>query len=156
MSNYSPAPGPLHDFMKAMIDGIPKLPAGVTSLTVLNTTYTMPQLVAKVMTYEAFYAAVVTATLAQQTAVENRAAIEPDAAAFLAATRTSFKAALGKTAAALELVGITPDKVPAPLTAEQITKKVAQAKATRAARHTMGKKAKSKLKGVPPATPPGG
>ena len=52
---------------------------------------------------------------------------------------------------ALETVGVTPNKTPAPLTPEQEVAKVAKAKATRAARHTMGKNQKAAIKGqVPP------
>ena len=54
--------------------------------------------------------------------------------------------------------GLKPRKVPAPLTPEQRVAKAAKAKATRAARHTMGTKQKAKVKGtvttiVTPASP---
>jgi len=54
---------------------------------------------------------------------------------------------------ALETVGVTPDKTPAPLTPDQEVAKVAKAKATRAARHTMGKNQKKAIKGQVPAAP---
>lgn len=152
--NSSTGPAPLHALMKGIITGIPKLPQGLTSLSVLGTTYTMPQLAAKLGTYEATYASADAAELAKHTALEARNGIEVEAHDFVMATTIAFKAALGRKAAALEVVGIAPDKVAAPLTAEQKVQKAAKASATRKARHTMGPKAKSKVKGQVPAPPP--
>jgi hypothetical protein len=50
--------------------------------------------------------------------------------------------------------GITPDHEPTPLTVEQKAAKVAKAKATRAARHTLGPKQKKAITGATPQTPP--
>jgi hypothetical protein len=49
--------------------------------------------------------------------------------------------------------GLKPRKQPAPRTPEQRAEAVAKAKATRAARHTMGSKQKAKIKGAAPAAP---
>ena len=48
----------------------------------------------------------------------------------------------------LSAFGETPPKAPSPLTPEEKVAKAAQGKATRAARHTTGPKAKLKIKGV--------
>jgi hypothetical protein len=55
----------------------------------------------------------------------------------------------------LAVDGFPPPKVPVP-TVQKKAQAVAQNKATRAARHTMGKKRKAQIKGVVPseATPP--
>jgi hypothetical protein len=55
----------------------------------------------------------------------------------------------------LPIYGLTPDREHRPLTVEEEALKVAKAKATRAARHTMGKRQKEAIKGqVPPKPAP--
>jgi len=143
-----------HKMMKDMIAGIPKLPAGVTSVTVLGTTYALSDLTTKLSGFATVYDGVDAAELAHSTALSARTAIEPQVDEFMAGVIAAMKAALGKKSPTLELVGLSPDKTPAPLTLAQEQAKAAKAKATRAARHTMSAKAKAKIKGTPPATPP--
>jgi len=155
MITHSQGPGQLTTDMKEMLDGLTGLPGGLTSLSVLGVTYTIADFEAKLGGYHGTYAAVVQAEIAHGSAIDARDLVAPEAEAFVAAARAAFKAALGKKAPALKNLGIEPDKTPAPLTTEQQTERIAKAKATRIARHTMGKKAKSKIKGQPP-TPPAG
>jgi hypothetical protein len=56
--------------------------------------------------------------------------------------------------AVLTVFGVNPRKVPAKLTTEQLAERAAKANATRAARGTMGPKAKAKVKGVVPSAAP--
>jgi hypothetical protein len=142
----------VHAQMKAIIAGLPKVPATVTSVAVLGTTYTITALEAKLGGYEETYDAEDQAAVNHHMAQDAVAKIAVEATGFVAATKAALKAALGRKSAALEPVGITPDKTPAPLTTEQSAEKVAKSRATRAARHTVGPKAKAKIKGqVPPA-----
>jgi hypothetical protein len=144
-----------HDLMKAMRKGLPDLPPGITALTILGKTYTRPELAAQIALYEGKYAKAEDLAVQARTAAEERDAEAPEARAFVAAAKGAIKTALGRKSANLTVVGITPDKTPAPPTVEEIQVRVAKAKATRAARHTMGKKQKAKIKGqVPPPAPP--
>lgn len=69
--------------------------------------------------------------------------------------RSWIVATFGSNPSALADFGMTPRKVPAPLTAEQKAAAAAKRNATRAARHTMGKNQKKNIKGtVASATPP--
>lgn len=154
MANRVPGPDPLHTLMKAMMEGIPELPTTLTSISVLGTTYTMADLTAKLGTFEPIYAAADKAAQDKDLAFAARDKADPEAREFVMATAVAFKVALGRTSATLRKVGVTPDKLPTPLTTDQKTVKVAKGKATRIARHTMGKKAKSKITGQAPVTAP--
>jgi hypothetical protein len=73
---------------------------------------------------------------------------------FVSDLRQALKVAFGGSIEALATFGLTPRKTPV-LTPEQRTAAAEKAKATRAARHTMGPKQKAQIKGTvaPAATP---
>jgi hypothetical protein len=150
------SPGVLNTQMQEMIDGLATPPAGLTSLAILGVTYAMPEVAQKLGDFHATYDAADAAEVKYNEALQTRALIAPDAEKFVSATRGALKAALGRQAPGLKQFGIEPEKAPAPATTEQKVERVAKAKATRIARHTLGKKAKSKIKGTPPASPPAG
>jgi len=141
-------------WVTALIAGL-KLggPGGLTSLAVGGTVYTVADLITKLTSLQAILSAVVSAEEAMATAVQglndNGDAVET----FIEQTRTSVKGSLGKKSASLSTYGLAADKDPTPLTADQEVLKVARAKATRAARNTLGPKQKAKIKGQVPATP---
>ena len=118
--------------------GMPNLPATLTSLSVLGTTYTMADLKTKLGTYKAVFDAADKARTAASAAEEAVQEIAVEANEFVSETKAAFKAALGRKSVALETVGVTPDKTPAPLPPDKELAKVAKAKATRAARHHHG------------------
>jgi hypothetical protein len=158
VANKVTGPDPLLTLMKAISGGLSKLPSNLTGVSVEGTTYTGAALAAKFATYTAPFQAAEDADTAKQVADEARDAVQTEAHAFTMATVAALKAALGRTSATLETVGIAPDKVPAPLTAAQKVTRAQKAAATRKARGTLGPKQKAKITGaVPPATPkPGG
>jgi hypothetical protein len=141
--------------MLGITAGLPKLPSTLTGVSVEGTTYTPTTLAAKFATYTGPFQAAETAATAKQVADEARDAIQAEAHAFTMATVTALKAALGRTSASLETVGITPDKVPTPLTATQKVTRAQKAAATRKARGTLGKKQRAKIHGTVPAATPG-
>jgi hypothetical protein len=155
MTKSTKSPGETKKQLKEMIDGLVTPPGALTSLSVLGVSYAMPELSAKVASYYATYDGADAAEVKYAEALETRDLIAPEAEEFVSATRQALKAALGRKAPALKELGIEPDKTPAPLTTEQKAARNAKAAATRIARHTMGKKAKSKIKGAPPAPPAG-
>jgi hypothetical protein len=147
--------------LKGLITGLTDSPPQeVTSLLVNGKKYKVAELLAALTAYADKYEATDEAFTAFRTALEERVAIEPEAVHLVQGVRTVLKGMYGKKSVALETYGITPDKEPVPLTPEQEVVKVAKAKATRIARHTLGKKQKEKIKGQwPPAEgegqPPG-
>jgi hypothetical protein len=154
-SNTSRDIGKLHELMKSMMTGIANLPPGVTSLTVQNKTYTLDEIKAQVTAFEAVFADAEQAELDYHLAIDARQEVEPDATKFMSDLKSAVKAGLGKRSPNLTVVGVTPDKTPTPLTAEQQVVKVDRAAATRAARRTVGPRAKAKIKGqLPPAGSP--
>lgn len=146
MSKISASPGAQAKSQKALIDGLTASPpANTTSVLINNVTFTLPELLAKLSGYHATYDAAAKAETARAAAVQEREAVMVEAAALVAGARTVIKGMLGRHNPALSNFGITPDKEPTPLTAEQKVARAAKAKATRVARHTMGKKQKAKI-----------
>jgi hypothetical protein len=154
VSNKVTGPSPLLTLMRAISAGLSKLPNSVTAVSVEGTTYTATTLGAKFAPYIATFQAADDADNAKQVADEARDAIQTEAHEFTMATVTALKAALGRKSATLEAVGITPDKVPPPLTAAQKVTRAEKAAATRKARGTKGKKQLAQIHGTVPATTP--
>jgi len=75
---------------------------------------------------------------------------------FVSGLRQALKVAFADSIEALADFGLTPRKVPAARTPEEKAQANAKAKATRAARHTMGTKQKAKVKGTVTASLPSG
>jgi hypothetical protein len=71
---------------------------------------------------------------------------------FVADYKAALKLAYKDDAATLAQFGMVPDKKPAPRTVETKVVAVAKGASTRTQRHTMGPKAKAKVKGPVPAT----
>jgi hypothetical protein len=73
---------------------------------------------------------------------------------FIGRYRSVLAGMYGDAPATLEDYGLTPRKVPVPKTAEQKAAAASLRKATRAVRHTMGKRQKKALKASAPVTKP--
>jgi hypothetical protein len=153
VANKVTGPDPLLALMKSISAGLSKLPSALTGISIEGTTYTGATLATKLATYTGPFQAAEDADTAKQVADQARDALKAEAHAFTMDTVRALKAALGRTSPTLETVGITPDKVPAPLTAAQKVTRAEKAASTRKARGTMGKKQLAKIHGTVPATP---
>jgi hypothetical protein len=130
-------------------------PPNLTQIAVGGQTYTVPAFIAKAQAYQVLLAAVPQAAAAHTAAVQAREVAEEAFTTFLDESHLFLKSALGKSNPALTTYGTTPDKVPTPLTAEQLVARAQKAAATRKARGTLGKKQKKAITGAtPPAASP--
>ena len=156
MPNSNDTPGTMRNHFDDLITGLEsKPPGGQTSLVVQGTSITVVNLVIELKGYAAAYRAVEDTNTEYQRALAARDAIEAQAKGRHDAVRAAIKGALGKSNPDLPIYGLTPDREARPLTVEEEALKVAKAKATRAARHTMGKRQKEAVKGqVPPKPTP--
>jgi hypothetical protein len=107
-------------------------------------------------------ARIATANTAVSTRATWQAAVKADiderakTQTFVSGLRQALKVAFADSIEALADFGLTPRKVPAVRTPEEKAQATAKAKATRAARHTMGTKQKAQIKGtVTPSQPLG-
>ena len=154
MAKESTNPGKTHKQLSDLVTGLTDTPpAGVTSMAVNGKSYALADLIALLAGYAGIYLAAEKAEEAHRLALESRAAIEEDAEKLLQGTRGVVKTMVGKTSSTNTQYGITPNKKPAPLSPEKAVVKVAKAKATRAARHTMGKNQKKAITGQVPPDP---
>ena len=161
MPNHLETTESMHTLMKTLSTQLPtKLPSTVTGVGVDGATYTPQALADKITQLDTPYAAAVKADQDKVAADQAVAAVDKTTRAFMGKAVGALKALFGKNAPALTDLGIEPDKVPVPLTAEQKVAKAAKANATRQARGTKGKRQKEKIHGtvpaapMPPATPP--
>jgi hypothetical protein len=169
MANIYNNPGALMTAILALRDGLAnKPPQGLTQLSAGGKVSTLPDLVTELNGYYEVYKAADDAIKARDKALQARGALESTALTRFEEIQASVKAAMGKRNPDLANMGITPDQPRAPLTAEQKVLAAAKARATRAARHTMGAKQKAAIKGqlspqgapqgvqppAPPAPPP--
>jgi hypothetical protein len=134
--------------MAQVITGARKhFPAGSTAITLEGASTTIDAVVNEFQAFIDNRAAIVAA----QTTAKNMVAAErtglPAITALLAAFIAFVRNALGPTSTALADFGIPVRKAPAPKTAEQKAVAAAKRKATRAARGTMGPKAKLAVHG---------
>jgi hypothetical protein len=122
------------------------------SLTLGSATYTTPALVQLLKSLADALDAVDAAKASWKEALTNEldlhAKVEPVVRDYEAWVAVSF----GGSPSTLADYGVTPRKVPTPLTAEQKASAAAKRKATRLARNTMGSKQKKTVKGTVPAT----
>ena len=122
-------------------------PGGQPSIVIEGQSVSVSTLVTELQGYAMVYQAVEDAEQVYKKAIAARDAVAPGAQGRRDALRASIKGTLGRTNPDLETYGISPDKEQRALTAEEEVAKVAKAKATRAARHTMGKRQRQAIKG---------
>jgi len=124
------------------------------SLTLGSATYTTPALVQLLTSLGDALDAVDAAKASWEEALKNevdlQAKVEPVIRDYEAWVAVTF----GGSPSTLADYGVTPRKVPTPLTAEQKASAAAKRKATRQARNTMGSQQKKKVKGTVPTTAP--
>jgi hypothetical protein len=145
--------------LEGLIQGLTKSPPGGHSVLVVGgQNVVIADLVNELQGHAAKYRAVDEAEKQYKKSLADRDAIEEQAMARCKQVRAAVKGTLGATNPALADYEIAPHKPRRTLTTDEEAAKVAKAKATRAARHTMGKRQKEAIKGqVPPAgSPPNG
>ena|SRR5579871_6712762 len=117
-----------------------------TSVAVLGTTYAVPDLIAKLESYQSAYAGVRDTRSALHELIVQRDQLEPEVVAFLGSLKAAVVNLFGTDSPELEKFGFKPKKKRAPLTSEQAFARAAKAKATRVKRGTLGRKQKAALK----------
>lgn len=154
-SNPSTVKADLEGLIKGLTKGPP---GGHSELVVGGQNLVIADLVTELQGHAAKYDAVDETEKQYKKALADRDAIEDKAVTRCQQVRAAIKGALGATNPALADYEIAPHKPRRALTTDEEAAKVAKAKATRAARHTMGKRQKEAIKGqVPPAgSPPNG
>jgi hypothetical protein len=118
------------------------------SLVVAGTPLTPAEVLASMQTLADLRAAVSDAKAALQAKVAAEEAQAPALRRRMTAFVAYVRATLGNAPDVLADFGLKPTKTPEPLTVAQRTEAVARAKATRAARHTMGPQQKKAVKGT--------
>jgi hypothetical protein len=148
--------------LQKLIDGLNKHQAAFGGFMVNGAQVTTPQVVSKLGEIIATGLAVETTHASWQAAVKADLAERVNTAAFLSGVRQAILVAFHGQVDVLADFGLTQRK-PRVLTPQQKQAAAAKAKATRAARHTMGPKQKAAITGasaaaaaasVPAATPP--
>ena len=124
-------------------------PGGQASIVIEGQSVSVATLVTELHGYALAYQAALEAEQAYKKALTAREAIASVAQGRRDAIRASIKGTLGRMNPELETYGISPDREQCALTVEEEVAKVAKAKATRAARHTMGKRQRQAIKGQP-------
>jgi len=129
------------------------LPAGTQSLVVGSVSYTVPDLVKLVETYDELWQKPERLSVEFHAAVQEREQKIPATRDVIGDVKHAIIAALGSRSPNLVKFGIDPKKDRRQLSSEEKAKKAEQARATRDARHTMGKRQKESIVGTVPAAP---
>lgn len=127
-------------------------PDGSQSIPVGGATFTVTALTQLMQDFVDQRAAVETAKAATKAKIEIERARAPSQLAVIRAFETIVRGTFGNSADVLADFGLSPPRVPVPMTAVQKAVAAAKRKATRAARHTMGKNQKKDVKGAVDAT----
>jgi hypothetical protein len=141
-----------------LIDGLSKHASTLPSLTFLGASHPTAAIIAALQARIASANTVSPAKATWQSTVQADRDERAKTKAFVSGLRQALQLVFAGSLEALADFGLKPRKQPAPRTPEQKAAAVAKAKATRAARHTMGPKQKAKVKGAvaqtAPASPP--
>jgi len=139
--------------IRGLVAGTQKHPP-TGPLTVGGATYTATVLVQLLQSLADALAAVDSAKASWQDALKNATEVKAKVVPVVQVYRSWVAVTYGNAPTTLADYGVTPRKVPAPLTAEQKVARAAKAAATRKARNTMGKVQKKDVKGTVPTTAP--
>jgi hypothetical protein len=139
-----------------LIAGLQKHQQSVPSLVIGGTSYKTADVITGIQTLVDSGQAVVSSRATWQANVASDKALRAKNKTFMSGVRQSVLVAYGNSIDVLSDFGLTPRKKPAPRTPEEKTASAAKAKATRAARHTMGKKQKAQIKGTVTSPSPSG
>jgi hypothetical protein len=136
-----------------LMDGFNDPASTITSLLIVSVTVQKPDIVATLQSRIDSRKTVESTRAAWQTAVQADRALELKTNPFVAALRGSLLASFAGNITMLAKFGLTPRQKPV-MTPEVKVAAAAKAKATRAARHTVGPNVKAKIKGTVVATAP--
>jgi hypothetical protein len=128
--------------------------AGGKTLPARATVYDQATLIQTADGHLALYKAVHDLVINLKKGRADRDANEPNTEVFIAQIRAAVANAYGEDSTEFADFGFAPRKKPVELTSEQKKLQVARAQATRAARHTLGSRARKAVKGV--VNPPEG
>jgi hypothetical protein len=143
------------DADQKLIDGLNKHGSGIPSLMIGGTSHTTAAIVAVLQERIDSAKTAVAGRASWQTMVKADRDERAKTKAFVSGLRQALQVAFAGSIDTLADFGLKPRKARAPRTPEQKAAAAAKAKATRAARHTMGSKQKAKVKGAAPqAVPP--
>jgi len=131
-----------------LIAGTKKHFSNVSSLTFGSGTFTPDQIESSLQTLVDLRTAVDAAKAATKAKLAAEQAAATPARSLMAAYVVFVKATFSKSPDILADFGLKPKKVTTPLTVEKKAAAAAKRKATRAARHTMGKNQKKDVKGA--------
>jgi hypothetical protein len=138
---------------KQLIAGVKKhYPDASTKLVVGGATFTVSSLTQLFQDFVDTREAVEASKAATKAKIETERTQAPSQHAVMRAFEKVVRGTFGNSADVLADFGLTPPKVPTPLTAEQLAVAVAKRAATRKARKTMGKVQKKSVKGAVRAT----
>jgi hypothetical protein len=137
-----------------LIDGLTKHASTLPSLTFVGESHPTAAIIAVLQTRIASANAVSPAKATWQSTVQADRDERAKTTAYVSGLRQALQLAFAGSVDALADFGLKRRKQTAPRTPEQKAAAVAKAKATRAARHTMGSKQKAKVKGAVPQTAP--
>ncbi len=139
---------------QALIDGFTKHAATIpASLLIAGTLVPTTTILSTLQARIAARAATVPAKANYQAVVKADQSERASTRALVSGARQAILLMFAGQIATLADFALKPRKVPAPLTPEQQAAKVAKAKATRAARHTMGPVQKAQITGATPQGP---
>ncbi len=122
--------------------------AGGKTLPARGVVYDQASLIQAADGHYGFYKAVHDLVTNLNKSRDDRDANEPKAEDFVAQIRAAAEAAFGESSTEFSDLGFSPRKKPVDLTSEQKQLRLARAQATRAARHTLGSRARKAVKGV--------
>lgn len=139
--------------VKKLIAGANQHLLNVPIVTINNVPYALPALLGLLASYADLFDGAQAAKVTYEDKLKVQHAQAPAlrviAAAFVAFVRASF----GTSPQVLNDFGLSPHKARTPQTAEQKAQAAVKREATRAARHTLGKRQKAAIKGTAPAVP---
>ncbi len=142
--------------VKKLIAGANQHLSGVGQLTLNNVSYTLPQLLGVLQGFADLCDGVQAAKSVFKDKLSALRTQAPALRAIVSAFVEYVRAAFGTSSEILGDFGLSSRKAKAPQTAEEKALAVQKRNATRAARHTMGKREKAKIHGTVPQTAPNG
>jgi hypothetical protein len=137
-----------------LIDGLNKHNQTITSLMIGGTSQTTAAIIAVLQKRIDSAKTVVSSRATWQSEVKADHDERAQTKVFVSGLRQALQVAFAGSIDTLADFGLKPRKTRAPRTPEQKAAAAAKAKATRAARHTMGSKQKAKVRGAAPVATP--
>ena len=142
--------------VKNLIAGANQHLSGVANVTLNNVLYTLAAILALLQSYVDLFDGVQAAKATYLDTLKSQRIQAPVLRLIVAAFVAYVRASFGSSPEVLNDFGLKPHKAKTPPTAEQKVKAADKARATRAARHTLGKRQKLAIHGQAPGAAAGG